>query len=100
MHKIATERDTHGLNHVITPEPAIPAAFGSARAATPEQRLALAVMLHAWYDLDDTSPPEVRDDAWDFLSGGPQLDHWCGLIGVEPEAVRRGLALRTVAGVL
>jgi len=95
MHKSSNERDTHGLHHIITPEPAIPAAFGSARAATGEQRLALAVLETAWCDLDK---PKHADDAWNFLRGGPQLDHWCGLLGADPSVVTRGLALRTVVG--
>lgn len=95
MKRSSDEQQAYGLPSVITPEPAIPAAFGSARSATPEQRLALAVLLRAWYDLDR---PGHAADAWNFLCGGPQLDHWCGLLGVDPAAVTRGLALRTVVG--
>lgn len=61
---------------------------------TAERKLAAAVLCRAISDLkyEKSRIAERREwarDARAFLAGGPVLEHWCALAGVDPEEVRR-----------
>jgi hypothetical protein len=53
------------------------------------QQLASAVILQALDDLE-RGGEWAREDAAQFLAGGPDLEFWCSIAGVSIDAVRRG----------
>jgi len=48
--------------------------------------LPTAIFQQAIRDLD-SDDPEIRDDAYDFLTGGGRFDFWASAAGCNPEVV-------------